>query len=88
MLGGLEVVIQGDESVISRRKYNRGRVVRGKWVLGLFDTTTKKSIIVYITDGKSETLLDVTREQFKPGLEIWTNCWSGCKCMNILFQFV
>jgi len=35
-------VIQIDESVITKPKYNRGRVIAEKWVLGIYDTLLKR----------------------------------------------
>ena len=34
LIGGPGKVVEIDESLIGKRKYNRGRIVRGKWLLG------------------------------------------------------
>lgn len=36
-LGGFGVVVQADEAIIGRRKYERGRKVDGTWVVGMID---------------------------------------------------
>jgi len=38
-------VIQIDESVLIKRKYNRGRVIPEKWVLGIYETLLKRGVI-------------------------------------------
>lgn len=84
ILGGPGIVVQVDESVISRRKYHRGRVVKEKWVMGLYDTSTKRGMVMYIPNRRAETLLDVILKHVKPGTEIWTDCWSGYRCLSTL----
>lgn len=43
-VGGVGHVVQIDESVVTRRKNNVGRIVREQWVLGMYDTTSKKGL--------------------------------------------
>lgn len=40
-LGGPGCIVQIDESVVAKRKYNAGRLVPAQWVFGIYDTTTK-----------------------------------------------
>ena len=40
-IGGAEHLIEIDEMKMGRRKYNRGRVVDGSWILGFVDIVTK-----------------------------------------------
>ena len=35
LIGGPGIIVQIDEALIGRRKYNRGRLARGTWVLGM-----------------------------------------------------
>ena len=39
-MGGPVSVVEVDEAMIGRRKYNRGRLVQGTWVLGIIDVHT------------------------------------------------
>ena len=43
MLGGKDVILQIDESVIAKQKYHRGHLPAGaqKWVFGIYDTAKK-----------------------------------------------
>lgn len=47
--------IQIDESVISKRKENFGRMVKETWLLVMFDVTKKFGIIVYIENRTAQT---------------------------------
>lgn len=83
-LGGPGIIVQVDESVVTKRKYNKGRLIKQQWVIGLFDTTTRKGLIIYIPNRLSKTLIDVIIKHVKPGTEIWTDCWSGYKSLKTL----
>ena len=41
-IGGAGHVIEVDEMKMGRRKYNRGRVVVGSWILGFIDNETNE----------------------------------------------
>ncbi|KAM0673682.1 hypothetical protein GVAV_002770 [Gurleya vavrai] len=39
MLGGNDIVVECDESLFGKRKYNRGRLRKQTWVLGFVEKT-------------------------------------------------
>ena len=39
-MGGPGSVVEVDEAMIGRRKYNRGLLVQGTWILGIIDVHT------------------------------------------------
>ena len=41
MLGGKDIIVEIDECVVAKRKYNRGRLVRERWVSGIYDLSKK-----------------------------------------------
>lgn len=77
-------VVQIDESVFTRRKYNVGRVVDCKWVIGIYDVQDKRGYLQLIEHRDAKTLLDVITEHVLPGTEIWTDCWKGYSSLNCL----
>jgi len=54
--GGVRVIVQIDESVVAKRKYNVGHYVEQQWVLGLYDTATKLGHIKLVDDRWAEML--------------------------------
>ena len=42
MIGGVNCTIEIDEAKFRKRKYNRGRMVEGQWVLGVFVERLRK----------------------------------------------
>ena len=59
-IGGVGQVVAIDESVFSKRKYHRGRVVKETWVFGGINRNNKEEIFVEIVPNRSkETLLEV-----------------------------
>ncbi|KCZ78562.1 hypothetical protein H311_00401 [Anncaliia algerae PRA109] len=45
-IGGKNCVIEVDESKFGRRKYNKGRVVEGIWILGMVERSPERKIIL------------------------------------------
>lgn len=76
-IGGHGHLIQIDESVISKTKYNRGRLIRERWVIVIYNTTFKKGYIPYINNRTAESFESVILAHVRPGSEIWTDKWKG-----------
>ncbi|KAK3916690.1 putative transposase-like protein, partial [Frankliniella fusca] len=85
-LGGEGVTIQIDESVISKRKYNRGRglrkTIKEKWVLGIYDTEKKLGVVLYVVKRDRATLIPLIRQYVKQGSIIWTDGWAAYKGLD------
>lgn len=62
---------------MTKRKYNVGRLVPQKWVLGIYDVTMKRGVLKFIPDRSAETLEAAIIKHVKPGSIIWTDCWKG-----------
>lgn len=76
-IGGEGLSIEIDESVFSKRKYNKGRVTKQKWVLGGIVRENKEIFLVPIEKRDSETLTKVIQENVKPKTKIITDRWKG-----------
>lgn len=74
-LGGPGHIVQIDENFVSKRKYNRDRMVPEAWVLGMLDTLAKENVIVHLKNRKADTLIPLIKKYVKQGTEIWTDQW-------------
>ena len=73
--GGAGVVVQIDESVVAKRKYNVGHYVEQQWVFGLYDTATKLGHIELVADRRAETLIPIIQKFVLPGTTIFSDQW-------------
>ncbi|KAJ4449044.1 hypothetical protein ANN_00438 [Periplaneta americana] len=80
--GGPGCVVQIDESCLRKRKFNRGRIVRGEWVVGIYDTTQKRGVIVFVVRRNRENIFPVIQNFVIPGTTIWTDEWRAYTGLN------
>ena len=82
-IGGVSHKVRIDESALTKRKYNRGKVIKRNkekkttWILGMLDTTTMESVILYVEKRDKCTLLSEIQRHVKPLTTIWTDCWKA-----------
>jgi hypothetical protein len=57
LLGGVGKIVEVDESVFGKRKYNRGRMTKTQWVLGGRERGTGNSFLCVVPDRSAQTLL-------------------------------
>ena len=77
VIGGPNCTVEIDEGKFGKRKYNRGRVIDGQWVLGGICRETKECFFVPIDDKKEETLLSLIEKHVAPGSIVNTDCFSS-----------
>ena len=76
-IGGVGHTVQIDESVFTRRKYNRGRMIREQWVFGGIDTQTKAGFMVPVDRRDAATLLPIIQQFILPGTTIVSDLWGA-----------
>ena len=78
-IGGAGHVIEVDEMKMGRRKYNRGRVVDGSWILGFIDIETNDVRLEICPENKRDrdTLFALIEKHVAPDSCIFTDCWKG-----------
>lgn len=83
-IGGTGHIVEIDESKFGKRKYNRGRRVVGKWVLGGYCRTTGECFLVECSNNRRNhhTLLRLIKENVKPGTIILTDKWKGYNALS------
>ena len=80
-IGGEGHIVQIDESVITKRKYNKGRRVAEQWVLGIVDTSTNVGLVRYVPRRDANTLIPIITSVVKQGSEIWTDEWKPYRAL-------
>jgi transposase len=78
-LGGLNSIVEIDESLFAKVKYHRGKDLKRKqvWVFGLVDRKTKKVYFEIVPDRTGATLLAIICERTHPGSIIYSDCWAS-----------
>jgi len=76
-MGGQGSVVEVDEAMIGRRKYNRGRLVPSTWVLGIIDVHTRELRIEVCPGNRrdAKTLLAIIDKHVEAGTTVMTDCW-------------
>lgn len=81
-IGGPGCTVEIDEGKFGKRKYNRGRLVDGQWILGGYCRETKKCFFVPVPKRDRETLLPIIIQNVLPGSTIITDCWKAYNTLN------
>lgn len=76
-LGGVGKTVEIDETLISRRKYNRGRIIKQTWVFGCFERESRKIFITPVVNRSAETLLGFIKNHIENGTTIISDCWKA-----------
>ena len=74
-IGGPGHVVEVDESVFRKRKYNQGAHRPTQWVVGGFDRETKEGFLVPVPDRSAATMLPILCEWIEPGTTIYSEQW-------------
>ena len=76
-IGGEGHTMQIAGRVFTRRKYNRGRMIREQWVFGGIDTKTKAGFMVPVDRRDAATLLPIIQQFILPGTTIVSDLWGA-----------
>jgi transposase-like protein len=80
MLGGYDEegnmkVVEMDESLFFRRKYNRGKLHNNQWYIGGIERGSRKVFIVPVPNRNAITISEVISQNILPGTLIITDQW-------------
>lgn len=75
MIGGPGTTVEIDETLYSRRKYNRGRQLPEQWVFGGICRETKECFLYAVPNRTRETLFSCITANIKPRTKILSDCW-------------
>ena len=78
-IGGPGCTVEIDETMYSRRKYNRGRIYPEQWVFGGICRETGKCFLYAVQNRTRETLFECITANILPGTTIISDCWKAYK---------
>ena len=76
-IGGFGKTVQIDESKFGKRKYNRGRITDGNWVLGGICDETGDMFLKILQKRDKDTLIPIILNHVAKGSIIVTDCWKA-----------
>ncbi|CAF4032329.1 unnamed protein product [Rotaria sordida] len=74
-IGVVNHVVEIDESVWTKRKYNRGRLVNTQWVFGSIDWDTRVCFAVVVDRHDAATLMPIIHQYILLGTTIYSDQW-------------
>ncbi|GFU60773.1 putative transposase-like protein [Trichonephila clavipes] len=82
ILGGPDVIVEIDERMFGKRKYNRVKRVKGTCVFGGIERSTNKSFFHVFQDRLKDTLLESILSNIKEDTTIISDCWKSYDCLE------
>lgn len=86
-IGGPGKIVQIDESLFSKRKYNVGRQVKKIWIVGGIQYDSNEVFFVETFYRNAESLKNIILENVELGTIIYTDCWAGYCELNSIGYF-
>nr|XP_047146837.1 uncharacterized protein LOC124819359 [Hydra vulgaris] len=83
-LGGPGLIVEIDESLFFKRKYNVEHNVEKHWIFGAFDVTSKKGYLRRVEDRTAQTLVPIIQQWVAPGSIIHSDQWASYTNLNNL----
>ncbi|GFW58268.1 DDE_Tnp_IS1595 domain-containing protein [Trichonephila clavipes] len=74
MHGGPDVIVEIDESMFGKRKYNRGKQVNGTWVFGRIERSSNTCFFHVIQDKSKDTFRQLIKSSIKEGTTVIWDC--------------
>lgn len=76
IIGGPGSIVEIDETVITKRKYERGKMIaEQQWYFGGIERGSGRRFLEAVDLRNAETLLAVLRKYVMPGTTIISDCW-------------
>ena len=83
-LGGNGHIVEINESLFGRRKYEYGHLVREQWILGGYEAETQKGFLVPVPARDQATLLLIIQQWVEPNPTIWKDMWAAYRNLQQL----
>ena len=84
ILGGEGSIVEIDESLMVKRKYQRGgvRVQHNQWVFGIYDRSKHIGIIQFVQERTARVLLPLIEAHVAPGTTIYSDGWAAYRQLS------
>ena len=76
-IGGPGKTVEIDETLMCKRKNNRGRILKEIWIFGGICREDRRAFVHVVDDRKAETLYDVIIKNIAPGTTIISDSWKA-----------
>uniref|UniRef100_A0A0M3INZ4 DDE_Tnp_IS1595 domain-containing protein n=1 Tax=Ascaris lumbricoides TaxID=6252 RepID=A0A0M3INZ4_ASCLU len=87
-LGGPGKVVEVDESVFCRRKYNRGAVREHTWMFGAVERGTANAVLFKAPDRTRATLEALISRWIRPGTIVISDMWAAYNGLSALSELL
>lgn len=76
-LGGVDCVVEIDESMFAKAKYNVGHAMYRpqQWIFAIYDTISKQGYLRLVDQRNADTLIPIIQEIVRPGSIIFSDEW-------------
>lgn len=74
---GNNSIVEIDETVISRRKFNRGRIIKQQWLFGCIERGTNNFLLKRINGRSKKVLEEVINDCILEDSTVMSDCWSS-----------
>uniref|UniRef100_A0A914CJA9 ISXO2-like transposase domain-containing protein n=1 Tax=Acrobeloides nanus TaxID=290746 RepID=A0A914CJA9_9BILA len=86
-IGGTGVVVEINETCVSKRKYQRGRLIRpNQWLFGGIERGSGRCFMVHVDRRDAATLLPIIQDFVRPGATIMSDLWCAYGGIQNLLQ--
>lgn len=87
-IGGVGITVQIDETLVTRRKYDRGRVIRShQWLFGGIEVGSGRAFLKLVRRRDAQTLERIICRYILPGTTIMSDAWRAYSNLTSLPMF-